>query len=675
MPDSRLQASALGDQQSTLYIGVKAYRKGDYGEAIRWFVRALSPNGFVPAGYWLGQCYYYGHGCRQDKPMAAKLYEGCAELGCVESQASLGTMYCGGDGVQANKARALHWTRKAACQDHLVSCYNMFCFLNYEQNENLHRRDLSDAAGFTDEAEQAAFTEKMHWLHIAADRGLQPALDSIKQLPSGQSWPAYTATHAIVVPTVDDMRLAYAPEEELGSAENLHRVAEAAGLSFSGESTTSLVHGAKVEANGLLNHDEVHLNGAHGVIWREGPCQDGALLVLFDGMNKPVPVRRGHLRVVQNEDPRGAHAPERSIAPGDRVEVAGLIKADSLNGRRGFVQTAGRLAGGRLPVLLDGLDTPKAIRKSNLLSVKVDAKVQARLNSTEWGPGLLADATGLGALVYIDSDRCRHRQRGGPRFVLRFLTWDRGPQKARSSSASAVETAAAEWGVRMVAVIDDAAEVDTAAPQGFPVLDQGVARAASFEDFSPRWQFILSCGFLPDLDRLHRLRPAIVRLIRDSPNQRLCLAADVPAHIKIPGVGMTVLEQACRKGHIAIARFLIDFGGGMVSPPSPGTPWPCPLAWACYTNKLELIKILIRCGAEPAGVEESFGMPATHIAAMNGSLHCVQYLIDKLGQDPLRLDVHGRTVLACTGECTALGLEETAQWLRQRKFPTQRFTS
>jgi len=273
----------------------------------------------------------------------------------------------------------------------------------------------------------------------------------------------------------------------------------------------------------------------------------------------------------------------------------------------------------------------------------------------------------------------KKKKRGGPRFVLRFLTWDRGPQKACSSSASAVETAAAEWGVRMVAVIDDAAEVDTAAPQGFPVLDQGVARAASFEDFSPRWQFILSCGFLPDLDRLHRLRPAIVRLIRDSPNQRLCLAADVPAHIKIPGVGMTVLEQAFWKGHIAIAKFFDRLWRRNGVPTEPWHPracgLPCPLAWACYTNKLELIKILIRCGAEPAGVEESFGMPATHIAAMNGSLHCVQYLIDKLGQDPLRLDVHGRTVLACTGECTALGLEETAQWLRQRKFPTQRFTS
>ena len=63
----------------------------------------------------------------------------------------------------------------------------------------------------------------------------------------------------------------------------------------------------------------------------------------------------------------------------------------------------------------------------------------------------------------------------------------------------------------------------------------------------------------------------------------------------------------------------------------------------------------------------------THLAARNGALHCIQWLIDELGQDPLRLDRNGMTVLKSTSDGKSPGALATAQWLRQRKFPSQRY--
>ena len=126
-----------------------------------------------------------------------------------------------------------------------------------------------------------------------------------------------------------------------------------------------------------------------------------------------------------------------------------------------------------------------------------------------------------------------------------------------------------------------------------------------------------------------------------------CIALSVRRSCSWSGLAITALEWACRRGNAAVVRFLMDEAGGMVNPLgkdgcsehcSAGDdkykfvcPF-CPLAWACYTNELGIAKMLVEeYGACPAGVEKTYNIPITHLAAENGSLHCVQYLVDTLG--------------------------------------------
>eukprot|EP00536_Pseudo-nitzschia_multiseries_P002244 jgi/Psemu1/5176/gm1.5176_g len=60
-------------------------------------------------------------------------------------------------------------------------------------------------------------------------------------------------------------------------------------------------------------------------------------------------------------------------------------------------------------------------------------------------------------------------------------------------------------------------------------------------------------------------------------------------------------------------------------------PDSAPVAWACYTNKVELAKLLVRKGADShATTENVFGhKPPTHLASENGQLLALKFLVEK----------------------------------------------
>jgi ankyrin repeat protein len=94
------------------------------------------------------------------------------------------------------------------------------------------------------------------------------------------------------------------------------------------------------------------------------------------------------------------------------------------------------------------------------------------------------------------------------------------------------------------------------------------------------------------------------------------------------GPHFTALEWAARKGNYDIVKWLCEHGGADAKV---GTP----VLWACYTNNIRVAKLLVDdFGADPHAIDPGYGMAALHIAAENGMLQAVQWLVQDKGQDP-----------------------------------------
>ena len=91
---------------------------------------SLSANqGNATAQYYLGECYYYGHGVNEDRTKAVKWYTKAAEQGNACAQYNIASCYENGNGVNVDLDKALEWYNKAAesgdayVQNHLGCCY------------------------------------------------------------------------------------------------------------------------------------------------------------------------------------------------------------------------------------------------------------------------------------------------------------------------------------------------------------------------------------------------------------------------------------------------------------------------------------------------------------------------------------------------------------------------
>ena len=165
-------------------------------------------------------------------------------------------------------------------------------------------------------------------------------------------------------------------------------------------------------------------------------------------------------------------------------------------------------------------------------------------------------------------------------------------------------------------------------------------------ELKPQDQFLLSCGTLADIDHAKRVLPLVLHLISISGRKPDGTIPDI-TDITVRGYNLNALEWAARRGHYRIAEWLATDPRTKVMLTRTDS---APVAWAVYTNKVELAKMLIQHGANShATTTTVFGdKPPTHLAAENGSFLAFKFLIEECGHDIMERDGLGQNIRTST---------------------------
>jgi hypothetical protein len=180
------------------------------------------------------------------------------------------------------------------------------------------------------------------------------------------------------------------------------------------------------------------------------------------------------------------------------------------------------------------------------------------------------------------------------------------------------------------------------------VKEQGTFRRTEvftdMDELYPIDQFLLSCGSLYDIERAKSALPYVLHQLSVSglkPDGSLPNIGD----ITVKGYNLNALEWAARRGNYSIAEWLATDSRTKVMLTRSDS---APVAWACYTNKIELAKMLVKHGADShTTTEVVFNYkPPSHLASENGQLLALKYLVEECGHDIHECDTFGDDIRA-----------------------------
>jgi len=166
------------------------------------------------------------------------------------------------------------------------------------------------------------------------------------------------------------------------------------------------------------------------------------------------------------------------------------------------------------------------------------------------------------------------------------------------------------------------------------------------KELRPTDQFLLACGTLNDIAFAKSILPTVLHLISISGRKPDGSLPDI-TDITVRGYGLNALEWAARRGNFEIAEWLATDPRTKVMANRADS---APVAWACYTNKVELARMLIEKGGanSHATTDVVFGKkPPTHLAAESGSFLAVKFLVEECGHDIFERDTRGRNIRTC----------------------------
>jgi len=152
-----------------------------------------------------------------------------------------------------------------------------------------------------------------------------------------------------------------------------------------------------------------------------------------------------------------------------------------------------------------------------------------------------------------------------------------------------------------------------------------------FSDLSPTLRFLVCCGPLPQLD-----------LVQQCVNEAIFSCNGTFHQLKFPVVGFTALEWAAKKGNLDIVNWLCTDGRtkDLIEV-------GCPVGWAGYTGQVEIMRQLVRYGADPSKTDDVFwcNTPPMLVAAQNGKLDAVKFYVEECNQDLGMVDNEGKNIL------------------------------
>ncbi|KAL7523833.1 hypothetical protein ACHAXR_001215, partial [Thalassiosira sp. AJA248-18] len=155
-------------------------------------------------------------------------------------------------------------------------------------------------------------------------------------------------------------------------------------------------------------------------------------------------------------------------------------------------------------------------------------------------------------------------------------------------------------------------------------------------------QFLLSCGPLNDIQRAKEALPYVLHQIHISglkPDGSIPNIGD----ITVRGYALNALEWASRRGNFAIAEWLATDSRTKEMLMMGDS---APVAWACYTNRVELARMLVKHGADSHATYASVfdHKPPSHLASENGQLLALKFLVEECGHDIHECDIEGQDI-------------------------------
>lgn len=151
-----------------------------------------------------------------------------------------------------------------------------------------------------------------------------------------------------------------------------------------------------------------------------------------------------------------------------------------------------------------------------------------------------------------------------------------------------------------------------------PNLDNMV-KFRSMSELEAPLRFLLSCGPLGDID-----------VARGCVDEAISMIGGDICKLKMQSVLFNPLEWAAKKGNIDIVEWLCtdDRTKSLIHE-------GCSVGWACYTGQVEIARRLVAHGADPGKTDDVlfYKCPPLLMAAENGQLEAMQYLVNELGQD------------------------------------------
>jgi serine/threonine protein kinase len=104
--------------------GLKAYKKEDYSNAEKWYLKAALKNHALSQDS-LGSMYFEGRGVKRNIKKALEWYLKAANQKLPKAQDHMGLMYYNGHGVNVNLKKSFDWFRKAANQGYAEAQWNL----------------------------------------------------------------------------------------------------------------------------------------------------------------------------------------------------------------------------------------------------------------------------------------------------------------------------------------------------------------------------------------------------------------------------------------------------------------------------------------------------------------------------------------------------------------------